>query len=84
MDRESALSVVVEQLKKPKFVRIQKLLDKAMSAIGSGFEFYIDDLRKHYTQARDNVKFLYTVLRDFKVIDSLEKYILYKIVTLNL
>ncbi|XP_022902554.2 dynein axonemal heavy chain 10 [Onthophagus taurus] len=67
-ERESGLSTITEQLKKPRSVRICRLLEMANSNIISGFDYYKDDLKKVYSQARDNVKFLSTVLRYFKIV----------------
>lgn len=69
-EREAALSVLVEQLKKSKFVRICSILEKADSQIYAGFEYFRVDLRKYYVEARDNVKFLSTVLRHFKIVED--------------
>lgn len=66
-EREAGLSILVEQLKKPTILRIMDLLQKAQSDIVSGFDHYKMELMKYYVQARDNVKFLFTVLRHFKV-----------------
>lgn len=68
-EREAAISVLVEQLKKSKFLRICTILEKANSQIYAGFEYFRTDLKKFYVEARDNVKFLSTVLRHFKVIN---------------
>ncbi|KAF2892470.1 hypothetical protein ILUMI_13689 [Ignelater luminosus] len=67
-EREAGLSTIVEQLKKPTLVRIMSLLQQAQSEIISGFEHYKAELMKYYIQARDNVKFLFTVLRHFKTV----------------
>lgn len=65
-ERETAVSVLVEQLKKSKFLRICHILEKANSQIYAGFEYFRTDLKKFYSEARDNVKFLSIVLRHFK------------------
>lgn len=67
-EREAGLSILVEQLKKPTILRIMDLLQKAQSDIVSGFDHYKMELMKYYVQARDNVKFLFTVLRHFKTV----------------
>lgn len=66
-EREAALSSIVEQLKKPMVVRVSDLLELAKSPIIDGFIHYLVDLKRYYIQARDNVKFLSTILRHFKV-----------------
>jgi len=57
----------VEQLKLPIVTLIFDVLREAGSQIGEGFAVYRADLLKYYAQARDNVKFLSTILRHFKV-----------------
>lgn len=71
-EKEAALSVMVEQLKKPTFMKVSKLLEKTKSPIIDAFVHYQLDLKKSYIQARDNVKFLYTILRYLNV--SICKY----------
>nr|XP_023024309.1 dynein heavy chain 10, axonemal [Leptinotarsa decemlineata] len=70
-EREAALSSIVEQLKKPTLVRISNILEKAKSPVIDGFIHYQIDLRRYYSQAKENVKFLSTIQRQLKVI-SLE------------
>lgn len=48
-------------------VRVSDLLELAKSPIIDGFIHYLVDLKRYYIQARDNVKFLSTILRHFKV-----------------
>ncbi|KAI4469012.1 dynein heavy chain [Holotrichia oblita] len=74
-EREAGLSILVEQLKKPRALRICTILEKAKSNIISGFEVFKEDLKKVYVQARDNVKFLSTVLRHFKTIAYCEDFV---------
>jgi dynein heavy chain len=62
------LGILVEQLKSPTVTQIFEILHKGGSQIGEGFSPYRDDLLKYYVQARDNVRFLFTILRHFKVI----------------
>ncbi|KAK9891062.1 hypothetical protein WA026_013388 [Henosepilachna vigintioctopunctata] len=73
-EREAALSVMVEQLKKPTFVRVSKLLEKLKSPIIDAFIHYQLDLKKNYIQARDNVKFLYTILRYLNVVTNCQDF----------
>lgn len=65
--RESALSLLMEQTKKTNFLKLMHTLSSVKSPIVDGFEFYRSELRKYYDQARNNVQFLATVLRYFKV-----------------
>lgn len=67
-DRETGLSMLVEQLKTADVKEILSLLEESESPIASAFGFFQMELWKHYTEARDNNKFLFTVLRYFKVI----------------
>ncbi|KAL3287845.1 hypothetical protein HHI36_002303 [Cryptolaemus montrouzieri] len=67
-EREAALSVMVEQLKKSTFMRVSKLLEKTKSPIIDAFVHYQLDLKKNYIQARDNVKFLFTILRYLNIV----------------
>lgn len=59
--------MLVEQLKTPMARRILGLLNKVLSPIASNFEFFYADLWKYYAEARDNDRFLQTVIRHFKV-----------------
>lgn len=68
-ERQTAVSVLVEQLKKPKFLRICGILNKGRSDIFAGFQSFREDLQKFYSEARDNVKFLSVVLRHFKIVE---------------
>lgn len=63
-EREAALSILVEQLKNKHVVRILSLLEG--NIIGSGFVHFQTELMKYYTEARENVKFLYSILRYLK------------------
>lgn len=73
-DRENGLSILVEQLKTEIVKRIFSLLNKAKSQIPSGFNYYRTDLLKLFHEASDNVKFLYTISRHFKVRRIIELY----------
>ena len=66
-DREIGLLMLVEQLKTPMAKRILNVLNKVQSTIASNFQFFYSDLWKTYTEARDNNRFLSTLLRHFKV-----------------
>lgn len=67
--------MVVEQLKKPMVVRISDILDLAKSPIIDGFMHYLIDLKKYHIQARDNVKFLSTLLRHFKTVTYCDDFV---------
>ena len=66
-DRELALSMVVEQLFTPIVKKILFILNESLSPIASAFDYFQIELLKYYSQAKDNKKFLSTVLRYFKV-----------------
>ncbi|PBC34043.1 Dynein heavy chain 10, axonemal [Apis cerana cerana] len=66
-DREIGLLMLVEQLKTPMAKRILNVLNKIKSTIASNFQFFYSDLWKTYTEARDNNRFLSTILRHFKL-----------------
>ena len=67
LERESGLSLLVEQLRSPLIIRILRILDEAESAIGAGFDYYARELNDYHSEAKENNKFLSTVLRYFKV-----------------
>jgi dynein heavy chain len=67
-ERESGLRILVEQLKSTNVVHIFEILHEGRSDIGERVMLYKDDLLMYYVLARDNVKFLSTILRHFKVI----------------
>ncbi|KZC13452.1 Dynein heavy chain 10, axonemal [Dufourea novaeangliae] len=67
-DRDTGLLMLVEQLKTPMARRILGLLNKVLSPIASNFEYFYADLWKYYMEARDNVRFLQTLHRYFKLI----------------
>ncbi|XP_011874224.1 PREDICTED: dynein heavy chain 10, axonemal [Vollenhovia emeryi] len=74
-DCETGLTILVEQLKMPIVKRILALLEQALSPIAPSFHYYQTELWKHYVEARDNNKFIQTLLRYFKLIiesDSFE------------
>lgn len=73
-DREIGLLMLVEQLKTPMAKRILNVLNKIKSTIASNFQFFYSDLWKTYTEARDNNRFLSTILRHFKVRDNDHKW----------
>ncbi|XP_045466201.1 dynein axonemal heavy chain 10 [Harmonia axyridis] len=73
-EREAALSAMVEQLKKPTFLKVSKLLEKTKSPIIDAFVHYQLDLKKNYIQARDNVKFLYTILRYLNIVTNCDDF----------
>ena len=61
-ERNAAFSALYEQLKAP---RVRQLLD-IYGHVDNTFEFLKQDLNKHYTEAKDNVRFLSTLERHFK------------------
>lgn len=66
-DREVGLLMLVEQLKTPMAKRMLSLLSNVLSPIASNFDYFYSDLWRCYTEARDNNRFLQTILRHFKV-----------------
>ncbi|XP_014219672.1 dynein heavy chain 10, axonemal [Copidosoma floridanum] len=69
-DRESGLSPLVEQLRSPAIGKILGVLDSANSAIGAGFRYFDNELTECYEEAKENNKFLSTVLRYFKIMEG--------------
>ncbi|KAJ2948630.1 hypothetical protein O0L34_g7885 [Tuta absoluta] len=69
-ERDAELSLLVEQLKQPMVVKILSLLEKAESTYFEGFQHYKEILIEQYNLAGDNLKFLSTLTRFFKVIES--------------
>lgn len=66
-ERETGLLMLVEQLKAPIAKRILTLLNNVLSPFSSNFDYFYSDLWKYYSEARDNNRFLQTLLRHFKV-----------------
>jgi hypothetical protein len=66
-EREIGLGVLVEQLKNSKVMAVVNVLGVARSDKGAAFSEIRGDVLRSYIEARDNDKFLYTVLRYFKV-----------------
>lgn len=66
-EREEAYSNIIEQLKKPIIKKILLLLDKANSQFGSGFRIYDRDIKHHFSTARENTKYLDSILPIIKV-----------------
>ncbi|XP_049816413.1 dynein axonemal heavy chain 10 [Schistocerca nitens] len=73
-ERETGLSILVEQLNTPSVLQVLQLLQAGGSQIGAGFDQYKADLVRYYDQAHDNVKFLSTLLRHFKMINHCETF----------
>lgn len=73
-EREAAFSTIVEQLKKKEVLKILHILELAQNPIGSGFIHYENELRKYYAEARENVKFLYSIVRYLRVRSSTIKF----------
>lgn len=65
--REITLGVLVEQLKHRSVMTVLKVLNEARSSKADSFNIIKGDVLRSYIEARDNDKFLYTVLRYFKV-----------------
>ncbi|XP_041985040.1 dynein axonemal heavy chain 10 [Aricia agestis] len=62
-ERDAEISLLVEQLKQPMVVKILSLLK-------SGFNNYKEKLMDQYNLAGDNLKFLSTLMRFFRVIED--------------
>ncbi|KAG7199559.1 hypothetical protein KM043_014170 [Ampulex compressa] len=73
-DRETGLSMLVEQLKLPMVKRILGLLNRALSSIASSFDYFQLELWRYYVEARDNNKFLQTLLRNFKLMTDSDSF----------
>ncbi|XP_011694340.1 PREDICTED: dynein heavy chain 10, axonemal [Wasmannia auropunctata] len=73
-DCETRLTMLVEQLKMPIVKRILALLEQAVSPIASSFHYFQTELWKHYVEARDNNKFIQTLLRYFKLITESDSF----------
>ncbi|XP_070520949.1 dynein axonemal heavy chain 10 [Cardiocondyla obscurior] len=71
---EIRLIMLVEQLKTPIVKRILALLDQTHSPISSNFHHYQIELWNHYVEARDNNKFIQTLLRYFKLITESDSF----------
>jgi dynein heavy chain len=72
-EREAGLAVLAEELKSPMVVHIFEILHEGGSRTTEGFSRCQDDLLNYYMQARDNVKFLSTILKHFQVIMNQEQ-----------
>ena len=69
-ERNAALSALSEQLKLPVVVKMLHILThKPDTAALSNFKMSRDELAKYHTEAKDNVRFLTTLERHFKVLD---------------
>ncbi|KYN03638.1 Dynein heavy chain 10, axonemal, partial [Cyphomyrmex costatus] len=73
-DCETGLTMLVEQLKMSIVKRILALLEQAISPIASSFHVFQTELWKHYVKARDNNKFIQTLLRYFKLITESDSF----------
>nr|KAF7430111.1 hypothetical protein H0235_006509 [Vespula pensylvanica] len=73
-ERQTGLSVIVEQFKNPVIQRILKLLNLTALHIASTFNHFKDELWNYYNEARDNTKFLSTIKRHFELISYTEQY----------
>lgn len=66
-EREIGLGVLVEQLKHSSVTAVINVLNTAKSPKGTTFNEIKADVLRSYIEARDNDKYLYTVLRYFNV-----------------
>lgn len=67
-ERNAALSALSEQLKLPQVVKMLDILGQKTDATAlANFKMARDELTKYYTEAKDNVRFLTTLERHFKV-----------------
>lgn len=66
-EREIGLGVLVEQLKHGSVAAVINVLNTAKSPKGTTFNEMKADVLRSYIEARDNDKYLYTVLRYFRV-----------------
>lgn len=73
-DREAGLSLLVEQVKSKPVENVISVLNLAESKTVAGFDVAETELLKNYTEARDNVKFLLTILRHLKTITHSHSY----------
>ncbi|GAB1860436.1 Dynein heavy chain 10, axonemal [Camponotus japonicus] len=73
-DCETGLTMLVEQLKMPFVKRILDLLEQIHSPIASSFQYFRTELWKHYVEARDNNKFIRTLMRYFKLITESDSF----------
>ncbi|EZA57210.1 Dynein heavy chain 10, axonemal [Ooceraea biroi] len=73
-DCETGLTMLVEQLKTPVVKRILTILDQTLSPIASSFQYFQTELWKNYVEARDNNKFIQTLLRYFKLITESDSF----------
>lgn len=65
--QENALWALTEQLKSPQITKIFRILHKAESPAILDFQFTRETLEKNYLPAKDNSKFLKTVVKIFQV-----------------
>ncbi|XP_012272400.1 dynein heavy chain 10, axonemal [Orussus abietinus] len=73
-EKETGLSLLVEQLKTDPIPRILSLLDQAQSPVAFAFDNFRVELWRFYAEARDNNKFLQTVVRYFKMITESDSF----------
>ncbi|KAK2587900.1 hypothetical protein KPH14_003996 [Odynerus spinipes] len=73
-ERETGLSILVEQLKTPVVHKMLKLLNMVLSPIPSAFNHFKNELWRYYNEARDNTKFLCTIMRHFKLISETDSF----------
>ncbi|XP_028981786.1 dynein heavy chain 10, axonemal [Diachasma alloeum] len=73
-ERETEMSLLVEQLKTPAVKNIISILDSVGSTIPSAFSYSEMELFDYYSQARDNTRFLGTVLRHFKLMTETDDF----------
>ncbi|KAK6624941.1 hypothetical protein RUM44_011805 [Polyplax serrata] len=73
-DREAGLSLLVEQIKAKPVENVIAVLNMANSKNVVGLDLAETELLKYYTEARDNVKFLLTILRHLKSVTHSYSY----------
>ncbi|XP_020287511.1 dynein-1-alpha heavy chain, flagellar inner arm I1 complex-like [Pseudomyrmex gracilis] len=71
---ETGLTILVEQLKLPIVKKILALLEQALSPIASSFQYFQKELWKQYVEARDNNKFIQTLLRYFQLMSKPDSF----------
>ncbi|XP_058809033.1 dynein axonemal heavy chain 10 [Phymastichus coffea] len=73
-EREHSLSVLVEQLHSAAVMRVLDVLNSGHSAVATGFAYFARELNNGYAEAKENNKFLSTVLRQFKIVATSDSF----------
>ncbi|XP_011310250.1 dynein heavy chain 10, axonemal [Fopius arisanus] len=74
LQQQNEMSLLVEQLSTPAVKNIITILNNVGSSIPSVFNYSEIELFQYYNQARDNTKFLSTVLRHFKLMSETDNF----------